>query len=197
MRIPSSYLPTGADDSSSQFNDGRVGTAYIQELRFNKYCERLQSLIISDIDVEFKLYLESCGVNIDFSLFGLLFSPPLNFATYRQAEMDLPRIQSFSSIQQIPFISNRFALKRYLGWTDEEVAENERLWGQESGKGQVTHTDAAGELRGAGLSASGIAGDLGMAGDLSIPPDMNMGLETGDDQVPGQAPIQNPSGVNM
>jgi len=36
LRIPSSYLPTGSDDSQSQFNDGRVGTAYIQELRFNK-----------------------------------------------------------------------------------------------------------------------------------------------------------------
>jgi hypothetical protein len=41
LRIPSSYLPTGADDSQASFNDGRVGTAYIQELRFNKYCEIL------------------------------------------------------------------------------------------------------------------------------------------------------------
>ena len=27
LRIPSSYLPTGADDSAAQYNDGRVGTA--------------------------------------------------------------------------------------------------------------------------------------------------------------------------
>ena len=27
LRIPSSYLPTGADDSQAQYNDGRVGTA--------------------------------------------------------------------------------------------------------------------------------------------------------------------------
>ena len=33
LRIPSSYLPTGPDDGATQFQDGRVGTAYIQELR--------------------------------------------------------------------------------------------------------------------------------------------------------------------
>jgi hypothetical protein len=42
LRIPSSYLPTGADDGAQQsYNDGRVGTAYIQELRFNKYCDAI------------------------------------------------------------------------------------------------------------------------------------------------------------
>ena len=46
LRIPSSYLPTGPDDSQQQYNDGRVGTAYIQELRFNKYCARLQSCLL-------------------------------------------------------------------------------------------------------------------------------------------------------
>ena len=192
LRIPSSYLPTGADDSSSQFNDGRVGTAYIQELRFNKYCERLQMLITSVFDEEFKLYMNSRGVNIDSSLFDLHFNPPLNFSTYRQAEMDTPRIQSFNTVQQIPFISNRFALKRYLGWTEDEVAENERLWGEESGQGQPTHTDAAGEMRSAGLSAAGISGDLGMAGDLSIPTEME-GVVPADGDLAAQPPQNAPN----
>ena len=71
LRIPSSYLPTGQEDSQATFNDGRVGTAYIQELRFNKYCERLQSLITSVFDDEFKLYLNTRGLNIDNNLFEL------------------------------------------------------------------------------------------------------------------------------
>jgi hypothetical protein len=86
LRIPSSYLPTGADDSQAQYNDGRVGTAYIQELRFNKYCERLQGAMIDTFNTEFKLYLHNKGVNIDFSLFDLCFQSPQNFAAYRQAE---------------------------------------------------------------------------------------------------------------
>ena len=179
LRIPSSYLPTGADDSQASYNDGRVGTAYIQELRFNKYCERLQALVTSIFDEEFKLYMHSKGVNIDSNLFELKFNPPLNFASTRQSALDSERINTFNTIQAVPFMSKRFALKRFLGLTDEEIAENERLWGEEQGKGQPTMTDAAGELRSAGLSAAGIEGDLGASADLSGPDDMegDMGAE--------------------
>jgi len=175
LRIPSSYLPTGADDSQTAFNDGRVGTAYIQELRFNKYCERLQSLITAVFDEEFKMYMHSKGMNIDSNLFELQFNPPMNFASSRQATIDAERINTFNTIQQVPFVSKRFAMKRFLGLTAEEVAENERYWAEENGKGEPTATDAAGEMRSAGLSASGIEGDLGAAGNLDAPEDMNTG----------------------
>jgi hypothetical protein len=181
LRIPSSYLPTGADDSQASFNDGRVGTAYIQELRFNKYCERLQALITSVFDDEFKIYMNTRGVNIDANLFELKFNPPLNFASTRQSALDGERINTFNTIQAVPFMSKRFALKRFLGLTDDEIAENERLWGEESGKGQPTMTDSAGELRSAGLSAAGIEGDLGAAGDLTAPDDIAGDLEPGTD----------------
>jgi hypothetical protein len=179
LRIPSSYLPTGADDSQASFNDGRVGTAYIQELRFNKYCERLQSLITEAFTNEFKMYMYGRGVNIDANLFELAFNPPMNFASARQAGLDSERINTFNTIQAVPFMSKRFALKRFLGLNEDEIAENERLWGEEQGKGQPTHTDAAGELRSAGLSAAGMEGDLGMAGNLSAPADMGMGMDQG------------------
>jgi hypothetical protein len=55
LRVPSSYLPTGPDDSAATTNDGRVGTALIQEFRFNKYCERLQKLVMQKLDSEFKM----------------------------------------------------------------------------------------------------------------------------------------------
>ena len=179
LRIPSSYLPTGADDSQASYNDGRVGTAYIQELRFNKYCERLQALVSSVFDEEFKMYMYSRGMNIDSNLFELKFNPPLNFASTRQSALDAERISTFNTIQAVPFMSKRFALKRFLGLTDEEVAENERMWGEENGKGNPTTTDSAGELRSAGLSAAGIEGDLGAAGDMSAPEDMAGDLEPG------------------
>ena len=188
LRIPSSYLPTGADDSQASYNDGRVGTAYIQELRFNKYCERLQSLVTSVFDEEFKLYMHSRGVNIDANLFELKFNPPLNFASTRQSALDAERINTFNTIQTVPYMSKRFALKRFLGLTDEDVAENERMWAEENGKGQPTYTDAAGELRSAGLSAAGIEGDLGAAGDLSPPEDM-------EDDLGGEDPGLGPTAV--
>jgi hypothetical protein len=188
LRIPSSYLPTGADDSQASFNDGRVGTAYIQELRFNKYCERLQSLITAAFDEEFKMYMHSRGVNIDANLFELKFNPPMNFASSRQAAIDTERINTFNTVQAVPYMSKRFAMKRFLGLTEEEIAENERMWSEEAGKGEPTHTDAAGELRSAGLSAGGIEGDLGMAGDLSAPDDMDTGMDDGSAGAPPVAP---------
>ncbi len=187
LRIPSSYLPTGADDSQASYNDGRVGTAYIQELRFNKYCERLQALVTSVFDEEFKRYMYTRGVNIDANLFELKFNPPLNFASTRQSSLDAERINTFNTIQAVPYMSKRFALKRFLGLSDEEVAENERYWAEENGKGEPTYTDAAGELRSAGLSAAGIEGDLGAAGDMSAPDDME-GLDDGTAGAEGVVP---------
>ena len=98
LRIPSSYLPTGADDGQSQYNDGRVGTAYIQELRFNKYCERLQNLVSNEFNQEFKQYLIEKGVNIDVAMFDIKFQPPMNFASYRQAEVDNNRISTYTCL---------------------------------------------------------------------------------------------------
>jgi hypothetical protein len=98
-------------------------------------------------------------------------------------------INTFNTVQALPFISKRFALKRYLGLTDDEIADNERLWGEENGKGQPTYTDSAGELRSAGLNAAGIEGDLGMAGDLSAPDDIEGDLEAGSEQGPAPAPV--------
>jgi len=194
LRIPSSYLPTGSDDGGSNFNDGRVGTAYIQELRFNKYCERLQSLLNSNFDTEFKLYLNNKGVNIDPNIFAVKFQTPQNFASYRQTEMDSARISTFSSLVEIPFISKRFALKRFLGLSAEEMAENEELWKEENidDKEELSSSQ---ELRGAGITAGGITGDMDSLGGSDtgeegmdpseLSPEGDMGAGSG---VPGGAP---------
>jgi len=161
LRIPSSYLPTGADDSSAQYNDGRVGTAYIQELRFNTYCERLQNMLVEDFDQEFKRYLLEKGVNIDVAMFNLKFQPPQNFASYRQSEIDNARVPTYTQMAAIPYISNRFALQRFLGLSEEELAENERLWREENDENlQAPPTDGDGEMRSAGVSGGGISADL-------------------------------------
>jgi len=159
LRIPSSYLPTGADDGGSSFNDGRVGTAYIQELRFNKYCERLQSLMNEQFDTEFKLYLHNKGINVDSNIFEVKFNPPQNFASYRQAEMDTARVSTFGTMIAIPQISKRFALKRFLGLSAEEVAENETLWREENIDDDAT-LPASAELRSVGITANGMGADI-------------------------------------
>jgi Bacteriophage T4-like portal protein (Gp20) len=179
LRIPSSYLPTGSDDGGSNFNDGRVGTAYIQELRFNKYCERLQSLMNSAFNEEFKTYLYSKGINIDPNLFDLKFNPPQNFAAYRQAEMDGVRINTFGSIVALPFISKRYALKRFLGLTQEEIAENQEMW-EEENLDTTKPISASAEMRSAGITAGGMGGDLDTLGQADEGTPEMQGAEGGD-----------------
>jgi Bacteriophage T4-like portal protein (Gp20) len=159
LRIPSSYLPTSVDDASNTVADGKVGTAYIQELRFNKYCERLQSMVVETFDQEFKYWLHNNGINIDNSLFELKFNPPQNFAAYRQSELDTARASTFASLQEMPHLSKRFALKRFLGLTEEEIKENEKLWKEENGGKLSPALDSASQLRSVGITPSGMAAD--------------------------------------
>jgi len=184
LRIPSSYLPTMPDDSPAQFNDGKVGTAYIQELRFNEYCKRLQSLIITEIDLEFKRWLIHQGINIDNSMFELKFNAPQNFASYRQAELDNNRVQTFAALQEVAYMSKRFALKRFLGLSQEEVSENERLWKEENGDSIKAQQDAAAEMRSVGVSPNDVQADAA-AQDAEAPDDL---AAEAPDATAGEAP---------
>jgi hypothetical protein len=191
LRIPSSYLPTGSDDGGSNFNDGRVGTAYIQELRFNKYCERLQSLINEPFDIEFKMYLHSNGINVDSNIFDLKFNPPQNFASYRQSEMDTARVNTFNTMMAIPWVSKRFAMERFLGLTREEIAQNESQWKEENINDEDL-LNASGELRSAGITANNMSGDISSLSSPPPPPAGEEGAIPGAAAPEGAAPAAPP-----
>jgi len=182
LRVPSSYLPTGPDDSDRPLNDGRVGTALIQEYRFNQYCERLQRLVVQKLDDEFKMFMRWRGFNIDAGLFNLRFNPPQNFASYREAELDTTRVSTFTQLDALPYLSKRFLLKRYLGLSEDEVRENEELWEQERTEASVP--PAAGtDLRSVGVTPAGIESDLDTAAELS-----GLGGPEAAGAAPGAAP---------
>ncbi len=159
LRIPSSYLPTGLDDGAAgSFTDGKVGTALIQEWRFNQYCLRLQKTISDYLDKEFKLYMKWRGINVDGQLFELKFNEPQNFAQYRQADVDMARINTFTQLEQFPYFSKRFLMSRYLGLTEQEMTENEKMWAEEQGDTETAPAEPAG-LRSVGITPGGIQGD--------------------------------------
>jgi hypothetical protein len=176
LRIPAAYLPTGIEEAANTIADGKVGTAYIQELRFNEYCKRLQSNISETFDLEFKIWLNSQGINIDNSLFELKFNTPQNFAAYRQAELDTTRAATYTQVAQIPHLSKRFSLKRFLGLSQEEITENERLWREENAGMLKPPADSAGELRSAGITPGAISSDAG-AQAAEAPTDMAAAAE--------------------
>jgi hypothetical protein len=191
LRIPSSYLPTAIDESPNTVADGKVGTAYIQELRFNEYCKRLQSMIVEVFDLEFKLWLHHQGINIDNGLFELKFNEPQNFAAYRQSELDTARAATFSQVVQIPHLSKRFAMKRFLGMSEDEIKENERLWREENGSNLKSEADAGSQLRSAGITPGGLSADMG-AQEAEAPEDLAAAAEPGttDAAAPAEPPAQ-------
>ena len=176
LRVPSSYLPTGPDDNTTPLSDGRVGTAMIQEFRFNQYCERLQNYMSMNLDEEFKLFMRWRGFNIDSGLFTLRFNPPQNFAAYRQSELDSARVSTFTTMEAVPYISKRFALERFLGLSEEEIAKNEKLW-EEENQEEVYSDPAGSDLRNVGVSTGDFQTDQTTAD--SIEADEEAGEELG------------------
>lgn len=173
LRVPTSWVrDTGS--GPAVVNDGKSGVAFIQELRFAKFIERLQDRLIATLDIEFKLFLKNVGIRIDQDAFFLKLPEPSNFESYRQAAKDADLLNVFASTTSIPQMSPRFAMKRFLQMTEAESAENERLLREEKGVElddpqllmKLYQPDAAAE-GGAGTGGGIDIGGGGM-GDLSL-----------------------------
>ncbi len=189
LGIPSSYLPSGPEDGSASVKDGKVGTSFIQEYRFTERCKRHQRQIIPPLDREFKLFMKHRGITVDNSAFELEFTSPQNFSEYRQIELDTARVTIFNNISQIGYISKQYALKRYLGWTEADVFENEKLWKMENPTSNNAGGDSAGgEGGGVGMGQVGIPGGDFDGGFGSEGIDLEGG-EGGEDASGGEADL--------
>lgn len=167
LRVPRSYLPSTGEGQSTVYSDGRATTALIEENRFNNYCERLQGLMNPLIDKEFKLFLKRKGVNIDSTMFSVRLNTPQNFAKYRQAEIDSVQLNVFAQASEIPYVSKRFAMKRWLGLSEDDIVENEKMWKEENldtGSDDMS-SDSQDDLKSLGMRPEA-GGDLGLGDDL-------------------------------
>jgi Bacteriophage T4-like portal protein (Gp20) len=176
LRIPVSYMTEGSE--GAQYNDGKVGVAYIQELRFALYVSRLQGYINRVLDKEFKRYLRMAGVHVDPTIFKIALPDPENFGLYRQQEMDSALLNTLSSATGVEGMSKRFAFKKYGQFTDEDLLVNERMLAEERGldPDQLTRADML-KLYGPPQDEAGMGGDMGTgmtAGGLGS--DMGFGV---------------------
>jgi len=187
LRVPSSYLPTGPEDGSAVYNDGKVGVAYIQEYRFAKYVERIQRQIQETMDKEFKMFLKYRGIEIDSGNFYIEFNKPMNFSSYRDIQLEAERANLYSQVAGIPYLANQFKLKKYLGLTEDEIKENEEYWRQEN-NAPADQSMAAQDPGGAMMGTQGIRPEedefLDMDADADLGDiDMDAGAEPGADMA--------------
>lgn len=198
LRIPISYMTEGSEGAI--YNDGKVGTAYIQELRFALYVMRLQVYIEKVLDKEFKNYLRRSKIRIDESLYKIRLPEPTNFGTYRKQEVDAALLGIYGSADAIPYLAKRFILSKYLQWEDEEIIQNERMLREERGMDpDGTNKEDLQSIYGMPMAGAeaGVPGG-GMSAGLPPPggvpgeePGMEAGGEAGGVAAPpvGEAPV--------
>lgn len=134
LKIPESYINTlEGDGGSGTFNDSKVGIALMQEVKFSLYIERLQSFIEKTLDEEFKRFIYENGINIDPTIYRITLPAPSNFKKSRDQEIDTALINTYTTIKDDNNLSKRFALKKYLQLTEEEMNLNERMLREEKG----------------------------------------------------------------
>lgn len=141
MRIPQSYMDNSAEGGST-FNDGKVGIAYMQEILFTLYIERLQKHIEITLDKEFKKFLFDQNIKIDPTIFKVILPPPTNFSKSREQAMEADLINNYNAVAENPAISPRYAQLKYLKLTKEEFIINQRMRLEEKGINPDTATKA-------------------------------------------------------
>jgi hypothetical protein len=62
----------------------------------------------------------------------------------------------FGQLAEVPYLSRRFVLKKYLGLTDAEIAENEGMWEEENPESAVSTATQDAALAGSDLNTLGL-----------------------------------------
>lgn len=199
LKVPVSYM-TEQSEGGQIWNDGKVGISYIQELRFALYIERLQGQLEKALDSEFKDFLRKANIKIDDSMYRIILPEPSNFGKYRQLELDSQLLSAYTTPDGISYLSKRFAMKRYLMMTDEELIVNERLKREELGlDADSTNKEDLKIIYGnpeeAGMGGGGLGG--GMGGGFGGA-ELGMGgeAESGPEGVDGGIPDGGPADGN-
>jgi hypothetical protein len=139
------------------------------------------------LDDDFIMFLRWRGFNIVAGLITITLFEPQNFASYRQAELDTGRIGSYMQLEQLPYMSKRFMMERFLGLSKEEIVENEQLWREERDEPDLETTQGQ-DLRAIGVTPAGLESDIAMGQELGggqMAPEL--GAQTGAGPAPATA----------
>lgn len=124
LRVPSSRL-----NPDTKFADG--AEILREELKFAKLIIRLQRQFASALKETFITHLKLKGLWEQYKLketdlyIGL--NPPSYFHVARETQIQELKFKTFSDLVGTEAVSKSYALKRYMGWSDEEVKAN-REW---------------------------------------------------------------------
>jgi hypothetical protein len=122
-------VPVGRINPDDVYKDGTEMTR--EELRFAKFLIRLQKQIASGLKESFITHLKLRNIwdayNLKERNLKIVFNTPTMFMMMKQQQMFELQYNNFNNLSQNEGISNSFAQKEWLEFTDESMATN-REW---------------------------------------------------------------------
>lgn len=124
MKIPVSWFNT---ETPRDYNDGRLGTQYIAELRYVGYIKRMQKFIVRDLFNNFKDFATKIAEIVipEEEEVEMRIALPQSFAIYKENELYSTLLNTLATADQMDMISNKWALEKFLHMDNDEIAENE------------------------------------------------------------------------
>lgn len=124
LKVPSNRLnPESRYEDSSQ--------VLREELKFARFLIRQQQKFATGLRNTFITHLKMKGLWEEYDLkenyFVIDFNPPSQFYELREQQITELKFNNFAQMSQHPKISDSVAQKKYLKWSDAEIAEN-RSW---------------------------------------------------------------------
>ena len=131
VHVPESWQSFGTTTSTQQYSQ-TTASVLVEEDRFYRYCSRNQNILIEPFDKEFKNYVKTKGYQISIDSFVIEFNESSQLNKITDLDILQRELNNYQSAVQLPGMSKRFAMKKYLGFTDEELEENKRMYAEEN-----------------------------------------------------------------
>ncbi len=189
-------VPLNRLNPDSQFSDGNE--ILREELKFARFIIRMQQQFASGLKNGFLTHLKLKGLYEEYDIkpnnIHIEFNVPTNFYELRENQKLELKVANYNQLAAGEFVSNTYAQKEYLGWTDTEIKANREFlrkdaefqWElQQIGAGGPDWRDqeAPAPLQG--------GAEPGLPTDAETPPDFGGGpAELGADAAPEVAPIE-------
>ena len=102
-----------------------------EELKFARTIIRFQQKFAGTLKDSFITHLKLKGLWDEYNMkehhFDVIFNPPTNFYTLRESQIMELKANNFTNIGGNESVSQTYAMKKYLDWSDQEIKQN-REW---------------------------------------------------------------------
>lgn len=199
-------IPISRMDPSNVFSDGTSITR--EELKFASFVMRIQRNFAMGMKNAFITHLKLKEMWQEYDLretdINVKFNTPTSFGVMREQQVFAIKLENFNSLASNESISNTFAQRYYLGFSDAQILEN-RKWLKDDALLQFTleqlRTQGADyynnqtNMSQAEADIGGGGGGGGSAFAPETPPDFGPGpqAEGGGEQAQGEAPAESPA----